>query len=38
MVSSRTNRVLRLVRLKIGPYTLDGIDEGKVVSFIPEEK
>ena len=38
MVASRNNRVLRLVRLKIGPYTLDGIEEGKVVSFIPEEK
>lgn len=38
MVASRNNRVLRLIRTAIGPYTLDGIAEGKVKEFVPEEK
>ena len=38
MIASRDNKVIRLVRTKIGKYSLENIPVGKTKIFTPEER
>ena len=37
MIASRNNRVTRLLRLKVGEYTLEGMAEGEIKRFYPDK-
>lgn len=36
MIASRNNRVTRLLRLRVGDYSLDGMKEGEILRFYPD--
>lgn len=38
MIASRNNRVTRLLRLKVGEYDIEGMTEGEIRRFYPNQK